>query len=125
MSWRLLLISIMATIAYGAKAPGPTEFYIVSAFFSDFGALFYYRVIEVKPDGSDSLIRYTRIAPIDVYCGSRRMIVQAAAARVHNTSPSQLVKSNPCDVKPEAFQSLLRKYRQPAGVLESISFGIV
>jgi hypothetical protein len=59
---RLLLMAVAATLACGTETVGPSEFYAVSVFFSDSGALFYYRVIDVRPDGLDSLIRYTRVA---------------------------------------------------------------
>ena len=112
MSWRPLLILFAATFAQAAERAGPTEFYVISDFFSDNGALFYYRVMEVKPDGSDSLIRYARIAPMDVSC--LRKVVQAAEARVRNTSPAQLVKSNnPCAVKPAALHAALKNTRRP------------
>jgi TonB family protein len=124
MPWRLLLIVFAAAIAQGAEPAGPSEFYVVSASFSDYGPAFYYRVIAVKPDGPDSLIRYARIAPMNLSCPRR--IVQAAEARVRNTSPAQLVKSNnPCAVQPRALGSALKKYAQTVGVFESISFGIV
>jgi len=59
-----------------AKAPiWPSEFHIVSVSFSDFGPSFYYRVLDVKQDGTDSVVRYTRIAPVNIaYCP--RQIVQ-------------------------------------------------
>ena len=124
MFWRLLLTVFAAAIAQGAEPAGPSEFYVVSASFSDYGPAFYYRVIAVKPDGPDSLVRYARIASMNLSCPRR--IVQAAEARVRNTSPAQLVKgNNPCAVKPEALRAALKKYAQTAGVFESISFGII
>ncbi len=48
---RLLIAGIVVTLARGATAPKPSEFYIASVFFSDNGALFYYRVIDVRQDG--------------------------------------------------------------------------
>jgi TonB family protein len=118
-------VDIAATIAHAAETAGPSEFYIVSVFFSDNGALFYYRVIDVQTDGPDSLIRYTRIAPTNDYCRNRT-IVQTATARVRNMSPSQLVKgNNPCSVKPEKLDGALKKYIHTTGAFETISFGIV
>jgi TonB family protein len=124
MPWRLLITAIMAVIAHGAEVAGPSQLYIVSTFFSDNGAALYYRVIEVKQDGPDSLVRYSRIASVNLFCP--RMIVQSAEGRVHNTSPGELVKdSNPCAVKPKSLRATLRKYTRTVGVFEAISFGIV
>jgi TonB family protein len=124
MFWRLLTIATMVVFAQGAELVGPSEFYVVSQFFSDNGAQFYYRVIDVKQDGSDSVIRYVRIAPTNVYC--RRLIIQAAEARVRDKSPAQLAgRNNPCAVKPTALRAALGRYRQRGGVFETISFGIV
>jgi TonB family protein len=121
---RLLLMAVAATLACGTETVGPSEFYAVSVFFSDSGALFYYRVIDVRPDGPDSLIRYTRVAPMNSYCP--RMIVQSSTARVSNMTPFQLVKdNNPCMVKPGTLQAALKKFQRKAGVFETISFGIV
>ena len=121
---RLLAIATMVVLAQGAELAEPSEFYVVSEFFSDNGALFYHRLVDVKQDGSDSVIRYVRIAPASVYC--LRPIIQAAEARVRDMSPAKLVaRNNPCAVKPSALQAALRKYRQRVGVFETISFGVV
>jgi hypothetical protein len=125
MSWRLLLIGLATSIAYGAETAGPSEFYVVSEFFSDDGALFYYRLIDVQPDGSDSLIRYIRIAPTNNYCRNWT-IVQGVTARVRNVRPSQLVETNnPCAVKPENVDATVKKYSKTIGAFETISFGVV
>ncbi|HXE53757.1 MAG TPA: hypothetical protein VN541_12105 [Tepidisphaeraceae bacterium] len=93
---RILLLGLLGVFAEGAAAEGPSEFYVVSEFFSDNGALFYYRGLDVKPDGPDTIVRYIRIAPLNVIC-SRRVIVQARDVRLRNTSPADLViQSNPC-----------------------------
>lgn len=124
MRWRLLITVTMAVIAQGAEVAAPSQLYIVSAFFSDNGPAFYYRVIEVKPDGPDSLVRYSRVAAVNLYCP--RIIVQSAEGRVRNTSPGELVKaSNPCVVKPDALNATLKKYSRTESVFEAISFGIV
>ncbi len=121
----LLALSITAATLAGqtAELAEPSEFYIVSESFSDNGALFYYRWIDVTPDGAGSLVRYARIAPFSPYC--LRTIVQAAEAKVPNVSPAQLVKNNnPCDIKPSALHAALGKYAQTGGVFETIGFGI-
>ena len=120
---RLLVLALVAFVVRGAELPGPSEFHVVSVFFSDDGALFYYRIIDVTQDGSDSVIRYVRIAPTNVLCP--RLIVQAAETRVHHRSPAQLAgRNNPCAIEPAALAAALRKFRQHGGVLETISFGI-
>jgi len=117
MFWRLLTIATMVILAQGAELAGPSEFYVVSQFFSDNGALFYYRVIDVKQDGSDSVIRYVRIAPASVHCP--RLIIQATEARVRDKSPAQVAgRNNPCAVKPAALRAALDRYRQRGGVFE-------
>lgn len=121
---RLLLVASVAVLAQAAEPAGPSEFYVVSQFFSDNGALFYYRVIDVKQIGSDSVIRYVRIAPTNVHCP--RKIIQVAEATVRDKTPAQLVGSNnPCAVKPKDLRAALNKHRERVGVFEAISFGIV
>jgi TonB family protein len=121
---RLLFIGVAAILAASAKAAVPSEFYVVSVFFSDNCALFYYRILDVKQEGVDSLVRYVRIGPRSVSCP--REIVQAVEARVANTTPAQLVeKNNPCAPKSVALKAAIKKYAQRAGVLETISFGVL
>ncbi|QOY85069.1 hypothetical protein [Paludibaculum fermentans] len=97
---------------------------MVSASFSDHGLQFYYRVVEVRQDSPDSVIRYLRVAPNNVYCP--RMIVQAAEARVAGKTPAQLAgRSNPCAVDPLKFRAALRKPQEINSVFEAISYGIV
>src|ERR1700737_3548636 len=121
---RLLIAGIVAVIAQGAEVVAPSQLYIVSAFFSDNGPAFYYRVIEGKQDGPDSLVRYSRVAAVNLYCP--RMIVQSAEGRVRATSPGELVKTNnPCAVKPDDLKVTLKKYARTVSAFEAISFGIV
>jgi hypothetical protein len=47
---------IVATMAHGAAVPKPSQFYAVSVFFSDNGARFYYRILDVRQDGSDAVV---------------------------------------------------------------------
>jgi Gram-negative bacterial TonB protein C-terminal len=120
----VLLLGLTTFLAEAKDVAGPSQFYIVSSYFSDAGALFYYRLIDVRQEGSDAIIRYSRIAPVSQWCP--RVMVQSAEARVANTSPAALVGTkNPCVVKPANLGIALRKYRQKAGVLEAISFGVV
>lgn len=121
---RLLLLGVTAILAAGSKPTGPSEFYVVTVSFSDDGALFYYRVLDVKPDGAGSIVRYTRIAPRTESCP--RKIVQSVEARVPSTTPSQLVgRNNPCAVAPGDLKSAVKHYARRAGVFEAVSFGVV
>jgi len=125
MIWRILLLGLLGVLAEGAKVERPSEYYVVSEFFSDNGALFYYRVIDVKPDGPDTVIRYIRIAPLSEVC-SRRVIVQSREIRLRGTSPADVAgKSNPCAVSTLTLDKTLKHYKQAAGILEAISFGTV
>ena len=122
-----LLTTWMLTVAAARAAPvaGPSQLYVVSTFFSDNGALFYYRVIDVRPEGTGSLVRYIRVAPANTYC-PRTIVVQAATATLPNKPPAEIVgTNNPCAVTPTDLHSALRKYKRTIGVFESISFGIV
>jgi hypothetical protein len=123
--WGLLLSLALVATANGRSISGPSSFYIVSVFFSDNGALFYYRVIDVKPDGPDTIVRYVRVAPADVFC-SKTKIVEAAQARVRNTSPAELVgKNDPCAIDPGQLAPVVKKYHRTSGIFEAISFGVV
>lgn len=120
----LILTCLTSAIVRAAGLPGPSEFYVVSASFSDHGVLFYHRVVAVRQDGSDSVVRYIRIAPASAYC--LRTIVQAAEARVSGKTPAQLVgQNNPCTVNPKTFRAALRRPRENHSVLEATSYGIV
>lgn len=119
-----MVVASVAVIAQGAELVGPSRFYIVSEFFSDNGARLYYRLIDVSPDGSDSVIRYARIAPADAYCP--HLGVQATEGRVRDESPAQLVgRNNPCAVEGASLRAALNEYRQRGGGFEFASFGIV
>jgi Gram-negative bacterial TonB protein C-terminal len=105
-------------MARGAAVP--SEFYIVSAFFSDYGALYYYRIVDVRADGADSVVRYVRVAPVDVFCP--RTIIQATESRLRNTQPAEL--GNPCAVRSSEVVKALR-HMKPISGFEFVSFGIV
>lgn len=114
----------MAVFAHAAELDSPSALYVVSQFFSDNGKMSFYRVIDVKQDGSDSVVRSVRIAPSSASCP--RLNIRAAEARVRDKSPAQLVgRNNPCAVTPTSLRAALAKYRQKGSVFETISFGIV
>lgn len=124
MSWRLLIAALIAVVAgRGADTSPLSKLYVVSAFFSDNGPAFYYRVLDVKADGQNSIVRYSRVATVNLYCP--RMIVQNVEAKLPH-SPSELVRSsNPCTVKPNDLDAAVKKYTRSEGVFEAISFGLV
>ncbi len=120
---KLVTTGLIAMFAYAP--PGPSQFYIVSEFFSDYGAAFYYRVLDVRPDGPDTLIRYIRVAPLSVFC-ERSMIVQSAEAVVRNESPAKLLQhNNLCAIRPIDLKAAIQRYPGREGAFETISFGIV
>lgn len=124
MLWRVFLFCLSAAIAQASEQSGPSEFYVVSASFSDHGVLFYHRVVAVRQDGSDTVVRYIRLAPASAYCA--RTIVQAAEARVSGKSPAQLIgQNNPCAVNPRTFRATLPKPRKNLSAFEATSYGIV
>lgn len=124
MLWRVSLFWLSVAVAQASEQRGPSEFYLVSASFSDHGVLFYHRVVAVRQDGSDSVVRYIRIAPASPYCP--RTIVQATEARVSGKTPTQLVgQNNPCAVNPQTFRATLQKPKRNQSVFEATSYGIV
>jgi TonB family protein len=121
---RLLVWLIFAATAHAAERSALSSLYGVSAFFSDYGAALYCRLIEVNPDGPDSVVRYSRVANVNIYCP--RMIVQSAEVRVPNASPAKLVQGNdPCAVEPGKFRAMLNKYHRRPSYLEAFSFAVV
>ena len=109
------VMALMAINAWGAEIPTPSRMYIVSAAFSDFGALFYYRVVDVRTDGPDVVIRYSRIGWTNPgFCP--RKIVQGAQVRLSNRTIKDLVKANnPCAVNPRDLAATVKKYSITAG----------
>lgn len=120
---RLALLAMIAAVALGAGVVRPSSFYIVSIFFSDSGPRFYYRLIEVTPDGSGSLVRYSWIGWVNFICP--RTVVQSVERHV-DQSPARLARrNNPCGIEPRDLNAALSQYAQAGNALESISFGIV
>lgn len=121
----LSAMALIAMSAWCAEIPTPSQMYIVSATFSDFGALFYYRVVDVRTDEPDVVIRYTRIGWTNpVFCP--RKIVQSAQVRLRNRTIEDLVKANnPCAVNPRKLAATVKKYSITAGHFETFSAGVV
>jgi len=125
MIWRILLLSLLGFLAGEAGAEWSSGYYVVSESFSDNGALFSYHVIEVKPDGPDTIVRYIRVAPLSKMC-SRRVIVEVRETKLRDTTPADVAgQSNPCHVDATAFDKALERYPQKANIFEAVSFGIV
>jgi TonB family protein len=124
MRYRLLIGALITVAAVrGAETNVPSSLYVVSAFFSDDGPEFYYRVIDVRKEGQNYIVRYSRVATVNLYCPRR--IVQSVDAKLPRP-PSKLVKSsNPCTIKPNELDAAVKKYARSEGVLEAISFGVV
>jgi hypothetical protein len=113
----------VATLAQAAPPVTPSAFHVVSVAFSNFGASFYYRVLDAKPEGEDTLVRYSRISRVNIYCP--RVIVQSAEVRVSNTTPAQLAGgNNPCAVKPRDLAGALERYPAQGETSTAMSFGI-
>jgi len=118
-------MALIAINAWCAEIPTPSQMYIVSAAFSDFGALFYYRVVDIRTDGPDVVIRYARIGWTNpTFCA--RKIVQATQVRLRNRTIKDLVKANnPCAVNPRDLAAMVKKYSITAGHFETFSAGVV
>ena len=118
-------MALLATHVWCAEIAVPSQMYIVSAAFSDFGGLFYYRVIDVRTDGPDVAIRYSRIGWTDPrFCP--RKIVQSAHVRLSSQTFKDLVKANnPCAVNSRDLASTVRKYSIRTGHFETFSAGVV
>jgi hypothetical protein len=118
-------MALIAVNGWCAEIPTPSQMYIVSAAFSDFGALFYYRVVDVWTDGPDVVIRYSRIGWTNPrFCP--RKIVQSAQVRLSNRTIKDLVKANnPCAVNPRDLAATVKKYSISAGHFETFSAEVV
>jgi TonB family protein len=120
---RLFLITAMAIFAAHADSAGPQRFYMVSVAFSN-GPSFDYRILDVRQRGTDSVIRYIRIAPRKTSCAMK--FVQAVEASIPNTTPAQLLeKNNPCGVHPGTLEAAIKKYSHRAHASETTTLGVV
>lgn len=118
-------MALIAINAWCLEIPTPSQMYIVSAAFSDFGPLFYYRVLDVRTEGPDVLIRYARIGWTNPsFCA--RKIVQSAQVRLRNRTIQDIVKANnPCAVNPRDLAATVKKYSILAAHFETFSAGVV
>ena len=124
MNWRFLVAGVFAIVAPASELVVPSQLYIVSESFSDNGPAFYYRLIELHQDGPDSVVRYTRVAHVNLQCP--RMVVQNAEARLPGKSIAGLIgPTNPCAVDAGAFRAAWKNDETRGGVLDTISFGLV
>jgi len=125
MRWHFWAMALMAISAWCAEVPTPSEMYIVSAEFSDFGALFYYRVVDVRADGPDVVIQYARVGWTNPrFCA--RKIVQESQVRLRNRTIEDLVKANnPCAIDPSNLAAEVKKYSIKTAHFETFSAAVV
>ena len=103
-----LFICICAATVLPAEAP-LKEFYIISMMVSDNGPSWYHYILDVKLEDRDSIVRYVRIAPMDLMCLDS-ITVQAATARLSGISPSDLLaRTNPCTIDTSSLNRELRR----------------
>ncbi len=101
----ILLLFLLGACADRVKAESPSEFYVVSFVDHDVTGAWEYRILDVKQDGRDSLVRSILIGPIRPEC-PRRLTVRAAEARLPNISPAQLTADqNPCVGSPRSEET--------------------
>lgn len=104
----ILLLGLLGVFAEGVNAEEPSEFYIVSFVDHDVVGAWEYRILDVKQDGLDSLVRSILIGPVRPEC-PRRLTVRAAEARLPNISPDQLTANqNPCNGNPRSEDKATR-----------------
>lgn len=120
-----LVLGLIATSCWCADVPAPSQMYVVSSSFSDFGALFYYRVRDVRTEGPDVVVQYSRIGWMNQGSCPRK-IVQSAEVRLKNRTIGDLVgKNNPCAVNPRDLANAIKKYSTRDAVFETFSAGVV
>jgi len=124
-----ILAGALIVFACAAAAAGeePSRFYVVIRFFSDHGALFYHRVVDVFPSGTGSTVRYIRVAPLGVQCAQQQqMVIHSTVATLANKKPGDLAMGyDLCGIRPADLNSIARKYGRYAGDLEIVSYSIV
>jgi len=104
----ILLLFLLRAFADRVKAEEPSEFYMVSFVDHDVVGAWEYRILDVKQDARDSLVRSILIGPVRPEC-PRRLTVRAAEARLPNISPAQLTAAqNPCIGNPRSEDKTAR-----------------
>jgi hypothetical protein len=104
--------------------PVPSEFYVVQQFFSDMMSQWANYILDVRPDGDDTVVRLVRIAQVDDYCATNT--VQLAEARLKAILPGALVgRNNPCAVSAEELKRNLHRFAQLGSIWDTSKFGIV
>ena len=110
MVWRVLTLSVFGIAIPTIAQQGPSGFYIVSHFDSDVVGASHYRILDVRPDGSDSVIRYVHIGPVRTCPRPRNLSVRAAETRLRNVSPTELSRAlNPCDTRVREYPDRKRE----------------
>ena len=118
-----LIAAASIAVSLLARVPAPSQFYVVSVFFSDAAPFYYFRVLDVKPEEHGSLVRYLRISAVRPWCP--RTKVQSKEVHVTKTPRELLGPINPCAVGQDSLSTTIKRYQRLAGVFETISFGIV
>jgi TonB family protein len=84
-------------------------FYVVSTEYFDAQPFRIDHILDVRADGNDSVVRYSRIEPMDAMC-LEAITVKTATRRLPGISPSQLVsKTNLCTIDTASLNRELRR----------------
>jgi len=81
--------------------------------------------LHVTALGSDTVVKYIRIAPLDGPC-AKSIVVQAATARLPGVQPADLMSLHPaCGVDSAPRNHKVKMHRNRESIFESVRFGIV
>jgi TonB family protein len=129
MFWRILLLGLFGTLAKGANAARPSEFYIVldgTYQQKHDGAVSYQELLAVTADGQDSVIRYVRIEQVFLSACGRGLVVKAIEARLSETSPAELAReTNPCISDSRALRAAQKQRGQGVSAFEPQEVGMI
>jgi TonB family protein len=84
--------STQSVAAKKAAKSVPTSFYIAREMVSDASPFWFRYVLDVRPEGSGSRVRYIRIAPLDPIC-THVVAVQAMERTLPSVTPAQIAHS--------------------------------
>lgn len=111
-----------------AIPPSPSQFYAISYTFWDNGPAWDYHIIDVKQQGSDTVVRDILVISERTYCGATCR-VKAKTKTLRNTTPDALVSdNNPCAVDQKELRREIqrsKRARKHMLVFSSAHFGIV
>jgi hypothetical protein len=120
------IVALLAVGALSGFAQEPSRFYIVTDVFSDAAPFWFHYILDVKMEGTDTMVRYIRVAPLNHWCAGV-VTVKAVEARLKNMTPSGIVgRTNPCRTDQRRLeQALLRPSKTRVSVFDTASWGIV